>query len=119
MPNYALDPFGRQVDLDSFTRYPGRYIGDFTVLNGTTKNNQPITLQGHEQYFAVLRLYVFATNVFRVKLYQSIAGLSLTMPSAGVSGGTSDQARSDLLYGTAGRPAVLPAYWLIPGSGQI
>jgi hypothetical protein len=118
MARYVLDPYGNQLDLDMFVQAPGRYIGDFSLTSNQQSNNQNITLQGHEMYFAVLRLFAFATNVFKVKLYSSIAGNVLTFPSA-ASPGLSDQARSDLMYGTAGRPATLPAFWLIPGAGFI
>jgi hypothetical protein len=119
MARYVLDPYGNQLDLNQYIQAPGRYIGDFTLTANQTLTNQIITLQGHEMYFAILRLYVNSTNVFKVKLYSSIAGNILTFPSA-ASPGLSDQARSDLLYGTGGgRPATLPAFWLIPGAGFI
>jgi hypothetical protein len=118
-PRYVLDPYGNQLDLNNFVQAPGRYIGDFTLTANQISPNQNITLQGHEAYFAVLRLFNSSTNPYRVKLYSSIAGNILTFPSA-ASPGLSDQARSDLLYGSlGGNPSVLPAFWLIPGAGLI
>jgi hypothetical protein len=118
-PRYVLDPYGNQLDLNNFVQAPGRYIGDFTLTANQVISNQNITLQGHESYFAVLRLFAVFTNPFKVKIYSSIAGNVLTFPSA-ASPGLSDQARSDLIYGTTGGdPVVLPAFWLIPGAGLI
>lgn len=119
MARYVLDPYGNQLDLDQFVQAPGRYIGDFTLTSNQQLNNQNITLQGHEMYFAILRLFANYTNDFKVKVYSSIAGNVLTFPSA-ASPGLSDQARASLMFGTsAGNPGVLPAFWLIPGAGLI
>ncbi len=114
----VLDPYGKQLDLDAFIPVPGRYIGDFNLNANQLLGNQAIQLQGHEMYFAVFKLLAVATNAFRVKLFSTISGSVLTLPNGNVAG-SSDRARSDLLYGTASRPGILPAFWLIPGTGQI
>ncbi len=110
------DPQGRPF-ASAYVPDPHFYFGDFTVGALATLTRQTIALSGEEDYFAICRLTAVSSGSFRAKIYFATDGKSLT--SGGTIGGTTDRARSECLFGTASRPAVLPVPVIIPGRSTI
>ncbi len=111
----SFDYFGNQLDPSQYVARTRKYFGDFTLTALQLLTNQPITLRGQEMFFAIMRLMCTNTGSFRVQLYTSTS----ERMNAGTISGTTDRVRSECMYGTASRPAVLPVPMVIPGSSSI
>jgi hypothetical protein len=110
-----LDYFGNQLDPAKYIFRTYKYFGDFALTALQVLPGQSITLKGQEAFFAIMRCMAVSTGAFRVSLYTS----NSERYQSGSLSATTDRVRSEAMYGTASRPAVLPVPIVIPGSSNI